>query len=302
MASCVTSEAKGLSAVKCPVRKVRNCEGKCEDEILPASDGHRCKEVCPGEIVPLKKRQVYSRCGGMIPGYGGHVPGYSICTLGNSYTLETEGCLKRVISDERLNSITRKCKLADTKIIFIVGGPGSGKGTQCDMLKDRFNLTHLSSGDLLRAEVASGSPLGKSLLATMERGELVTLETVLDILEAAMMRALKAGTKGFLIDGYPREVDQGVTFAKKIRDCDVVLFFDAKDETMTERLLQRALTSGRADDNYETIKLRLKTFHAQTRPVVNYYQLRNKLIHVNAEKHPQVVFEEIAERLTQYGF
>jgi len=251
--------------------------------------------------VPLKKRQVYAKCGGMIPGYGGHVPGYAICTLGNSYSMETEGCLKRVISNERLDSIVRKCKLADTKIIFVVGGPGSGKGTQCDMLRQRFNLTHLSSGDLLRAEVDSGSALGESLSATMASGRLVSMETVLDILEAAVMKALKAGTKGFLIDGYPREVDQGLMFARKIRDCDVVLFFDAKDETMTSRLLKRALTSGRADDNYTTVKLRLKTFHDQTRPVVDFYRQRGKLIRVNADRQPQVIFKETETKLIAHG-
>jgi len=302
LSACVTKEASGNFAIKCPIRKVLNCEGKCEDEMAIPQDSLRCKELCPDEVVPLKKRQIYARCGGMIPGYGGHVPGYSICTLGNNYSLETDRCLKRVISAERLDAIVRRCKLDDTKIIFIVGGPGSGKGTQCDMLKTRFNLTHLSSGDLLRAEVESGSALGKSLLLTMERGELVSLETVLDILEAKMMEALKKGTKGFLIDGYPREIEQGLTFARKIRDCDVVLFFDAKDETMTQRLLKRAETSGRADDNYATIRLRLQTFHSQTQPVVDYYKNRGKLIHVNAERHPKVVFQEVEQKLLQAGF
>jgi len=103
--------------------------------------------------------------------------------------------------------------LKDTIIVFVVGGPGSGKGTQCAKIVEKYGFTHLSSGDLLRDEVASGSPKGKELTAIMESGQLVSLETVLDLLKTAMIKRA-ADSKGFLIDGYPRELEQGKKFEK----------------------------------------------------------------------------------------
>merc|ERR1712112_568335 len=93
-------------------------------------------------------------------------------------------------------------------IVWVLGGPGCGKGTQCDKIVAQYGFTHLSSGDLLREEVASGSERGKNLTAIMESGQLAPLATVLDLLAEAMLKKL-GGSKGFLIDGYPREVAQG---------------------------------------------------------------------------------------------
>merc|ERR1711902_13095 len=98
------------------------------------------------------------------------------------------------------------------------GGPGSGKGTQCERIVAKYGYTHLSSGDLLRAEVQSGSERGKQLTEIMEKGELVPMFVVLDLLAEAMLSKL-AGSKGFLIDGYPREVAQGQEFEKEILPC-----------------------------------------------------------------------------------
>ncbi|XP_069742031.1 adenylate kinase isoenzyme 5-like isoform X2 [Narcine bancroftii] len=109
---------------------------------------------------------------------------------------------------------TMSDKLKGCKIIFVVGGPGSGKGTQCEKVVQKYGYTHLSTGDLLRAEVSSGSERGKNLQAIMEKGELVPLETVLEMLKDAMIAKADV-SKGFLIDGYPREVKQGEEFEKK---------------------------------------------------------------------------------------
>merc|ERR1711997_607732 len=145
-------------------------------------------------------------------------------------------------------------------IVWVLGGPGCGKGTQCDKIAAKYGFTHLSSGDLLREEVASGSERGKNLTAIMESGQLVPLATVLDLLAEAMIAKL-GGSKGFLIDGYPREVAQGKEFEAEILPCTQILYFDVSDATMTERLLNRGKSSGRVDDNEETIKKRLNTFH-----------------------------------------
>ncbi|NWX90762.1 KAD1 kinase, partial [Nothoprocta pentlandii] len=154
-------------------------------------------------------------------------------------------------------------KLKHHKIIFVVGGPGSGKGTQCEKIVQKYGYTHLSTGDLLRAEVSSGSERGKKLKEIMEKGELVSLDTVLDMLRDAMLA--KADTsKGYLIDGYPREVKQGEEFEKKIGPPTLLLYVDAGKDTMVKRLLKRGQTSGRVDDNEETIKKRLETYYKAT--------------------------------------
>merc|ERR1711974_492996 len=110
-------------------------------------------------------------------------------------------------------------------IVWVLGGPGCGKGTQCDRIVAKYGYTHLSSGDLLRDEVKSGSDRGKTLNAMMEKGDLVPLFVVLDLLAEAMIGKL-SGSKGFLIDGYPREVAQGEEFEKEICPCTKIIYFD----------------------------------------------------------------------------
>ena len=178
------------------------------------------------------------------------------------------------------------------KIYFVLGGPGSGKGTQCDKIVAKYGFTHLSTGDLLRDEVASGSARGKQLTAIMEKGELVPLETVLTLLREAMIKKAK-DSKGFLIDGYPRELDQGKRFEAEVAHVDGVIYFHVSDETMKKRLLKRAETSGRVDDNEETIVKRLKTFHDLTQPVIDHYDKQHKVFKVEAEGSVDEIFKKV---------
>ncbi|XP_078678274.1 uncharacterized protein LOC144914352 isoform X3 [Branchiostoma floridae x Branchiostoma belcheri] len=187
-------------------------------------------------------------------------------------------------------------KLKDKKVIFIVGGPGCGKGTQCDKIVEKYGYTHLSTGDLLRDEVNSGSERGQKLTNIMVQGKLVPMETVLELVKDAMV-AQADKSNGFLIDGYPREVRQGTEFESKIRECDKVLYFECAAQTMTERLLGRAKTSGRADDNEETIKKRLDTFYSATEPVVQFYQEKGKLCRINAERSVDAIFADVVSAL-----
>ncbi|KAL3283301.1 hypothetical protein HHI36_006449 [Cryptolaemus montrouzieri] len=179
-------------------------------------------------------------------------------------------------------------------IIWVLGGPGSGKGTQCEKIVAKYGFTHLSSGDLLRNEVKSGSPRGKELTEIMEKGELVPMDVVLDLIKEAILKALPC-SKGFLIDGYPREKEQGIAFEKKIGEVSVVLFFDASENTLVERLLGRAKTSGRVDDNEETIKKRLNTFNTHNDQVVQQYTA--KLKKINAERDADTIFTEVQSYL-----
>ena len=156
---------------------------------------------------------------------------------------------------------------------------------------EKYGFCHLSSGDLLRAEVTSGSDRGKRLNEIMEKGELVPLDEVLALLRDAMQKKLSEGVTCFLIDGYPRELEQGERFEKEVAGCTGVLYFEVADETMTERLLERGKTSGRVDDNEETIKKRLDTFHNQTKPLIDHY--KDKVNTVKAEGGIDDIFKEV---------
>jgi len=187
-------------------------------------------------------------------------------------------------------------ELNNARIVFVLGGPGSGKGTQCDKIVAKYGFTHLSTGDLLRDEVASGSARGKKLTEIMEKGDLVPLDEVLGLLRDAMLK--KAATsKGFLIDGYPRELEQGKKFENDVAVVNSVLYFEVADETMKKRLLKRAETSGRVDDNEETIIKRLKTFHNHTQPVIDYYEKQSKVCKIVAEGTVDEIFAKVVAYL-----
>lgn len=192
------------------------------------------------------------------------------------------------------NSDVSPLRQTTAPVIFVIGGPGSGKGTQCEKIVAKYGYTHLSSGDLLRDEVKSGSPRGQQLNAMMEKGELVPLNVVLDLLKEAMLGNLPK-SHGFLIDGYPREVAQGQEFEKQIKEAKLLLYFEVSDNTMVQRLLKRGETSGRIDDNEETIRKRLDTFHKHSKPVVEYYSTKCKII--PAERDPDEIFVEVCKYL-----
>merc|ERR1739842_74630 len=195
---------------------------------------------------------------------------------------------------ERKNIDKSPLTKAGLPVIWVLGGPGCGKGTQCDKIVAQYGYTHLSSGDLLREEVKSGSDRGKTLNAMMEKGDLVPLFVVLDLLAEAMLAKL-SGSKGFLIDGYPREVSQGEEFEKEICPCSKILYFEVSDATMTERLLKRGQSSGRVDDNVETIKKRLNTFHQHSKPVIEAYNTKAAII--PAERSVDDIFADVAKIL-----
>ena len=165
---------------------------------------------------------------------------------------------------------------------------------------DRYGYTHISSGDLLRAEVASGSERGNKLNEIMKKGALVPNKVVLNMIKEAML-AQVATSNGFLIDGYPRKVEQGVEFERDIVPCSMCLYIDASDKTMKERLLSRGKSSGRSDDNEESIKQRLRVFHDATEPVIAYYDKQGKLKTINSENSPDEVFAECKKIIDKHN-
>ncbi|XP_060248469.1 adenylate kinase isoenzyme 5 isoform X1 [Meriones unguiculatus] len=181
----------------------------------------------------------------------------------------------------------RKCK-----IIFLMGGPGSGKGTQCEKLVEKYGFTHLSTGELLRQELASESERSKLIRDIMERGDLVPSGVILELLKEAMVASL-GNTKGFLIDGYPREVKQGQEFGRRIREPHLVICMDCSADTMTSRLLQREQSGRHGEDTANTIARRLEAYHRASIPVVAYYETKTQLWKVNAEGTPDQVFLQL---------
>uniref|UniRef100_A0A8C5NYK0 Adenylate kinase isoenzyme 5 n=1 Tax=Jaculus jaculus TaxID=51337 RepID=A0A8C5NYK0_JACJA len=181
----------------------------------------------------------------------------------------------------------RKCK-----IIFMMGGPGSGKGTQCERLAEKYGFTHLSTSELLRQELASESERSKLIRDIMEREDPVPSGVLLELLKEAMVASL-GHTEGFLIDGYPREVKQGEEFGRRIGDPHLVICMDCSVDTMTNRLLQRGQASQRPEDTTQTIAKRLEAYHRATIPIIAYYETRTQLRKINAEGAPDEVLLQL---------
>jgi len=195
-------------------------------------------------------------------------------------------------------------------VVFVLGGPGVGKGTQCERLVRDYGFVHLSAGDLLRAEQNKpGSKNGELISNCIKNGEIVPMEVTVKLLEEAIGAALKAPPSGaqgwgdgqgrFLVDGFPRKMDQAIKFDQEVCLSAFVLFFACTEEVMLERLLGRAQTSGRADDNEETIKKRFKTFEDTSMPVIDYYREQNKVVEVDATASIDNVYVEVKKAMDQ---
>ncbi|OWP05812.1 hypothetical protein B2J93_930 [Marssonina coronariae] len=190
---------------------------------------------------------------------------------------------------------------ASTTVIFVLGGPGAGKGTQCANLVRDYHFTHLSAGDLLRAEQdREGSEFGDLIKSYIKDGKIVPMEVTVQLLENAMRDVVsksKDGRGKFLIDGFPRKMDQALKFEETVCPSKFVLFFDCPEEEMQRRLLKRGETSGRSDDNAESIKKRFKTFVETSMPVVDYFESEGRVVKVLATRTPDEVYKETREKL-----
>lgn len=190
---------------------------------------------------------------------------------------------------------------ASVTVLFVLGGPGAGKGTQCANLVRDYHFTHLSAGDLLRAEQdREGSEFGSLIKEYIRDGKIVPMEVTVQLLENAMTATLektKGGRGKFLIDGFPRQMDQALKFEESVCPAKFVLFFDCPEQEMQRRLLDRGKTSGRSDDNAESIKKRFKTFVETSMPVVDYFDGQGRVVKVVATKSPEQVYKETREKL-----
>ena len=166
--------------------------------------------------------------------------------------------------------------------IALFGAPGAGKGTQSQMLVEKYDLSYVSTGDMLRKEIAEGTELGKRIKSIMDAGELVSDEIVVEIIEKIIATNTR---KGILFDGFPRNVAQAETLENLLKNHGTELLcmvsLDVPREELVRRMLERAKVSGRSDDNEETIKNRLHEYESKTLPVADYYRGKGLYVEVN---------------------
>ncbi|MCK5226029.1 MAG: adenylate kinase [Planctomycetes bacterium] len=210
--------------------------------------------------------------------------------------------------------------------IVLLGAPGAGKGTQCKRIVDKYNLVHLSSGDILRKERAAGSQLGKKAQSYMDSGGLVPDELIVEM----MAEAIKQLADGFVLDGFPRTVNQAVeldkSLAKSGQKIDAVLNLEVDDQRVAKRLTGRrscpecgevyhienlkpkvdgkcdkdgSELTQRPDDKPEVVLNRLETYHKLTEPVVDYYNSNNTVYNVNADRDIGEITSDIFEKFSQ---
>jgi adenylate kinase len=183
--------------------------------------------------------------------------------------------------------------------VLLIGPPGSGKGTQGERLAARFGLEHLAAGDLLRDEVDNDTPLGREVDRIMQRGDLVPDDVILRLLMPRVLAASEGN--GYVLDGFPRTVEQAVE-ARKLADetgagPHAVIYLDAPQDELVRRILARAATEGRSDDNPETVANRLRVFDEATHPLVDYYRRRGLLHVINANQDEDAVTSDILKAL-----
>ncbi|XP_059200563.1 UMP-CMP kinase [Centropristis striata] len=193
------------------------------------------------------------------------------------------------------------------QVVFVLGGPGAGKGTQCSKIVENYNYTHLSAGDLLRAERArEESEFGQLIANYIKEGKIVPVEITINLLRKAMEETMQKDEKKyrFLIDGFPRNEDNLKGWNDVMKDkADVkfVLFFDCSNEVCIDRCLERGKSSGRTDDNRESLEKRIQTYLQSTKPIVDLYEKDGKVRTIDGSRSLNEVFDDVKAVLDKEG-
>jgi adenylate kinase len=179
--------------------------------------------------------------------------------------------------------------------IVIFGAPGSGKGTQSEKIVEKYNLDHISTGDVLRAEIAAGSELGQTAKGLIDNGQLIPDELMVSILASKLDTLVDS--KGVIFDGFPRTIAQAEALKAMLnergQDVTAMIELDVPEEELMTRLLLRGQASGRADDNEETIKKRLVVYNQQTAPLKDWYKNDGKHCYINGLGELDRIFADI---------
>jgi adenylate kinase len=179
--------------------------------------------------------------------------------------------------------------------LLLIGPPGSGKGTQGERLSQRFGLVHIAAGDLLRAEVDAGTPIGNKVSSYLDRGELVPDDVIIELLMPVITKSVEGN--GYVLDGFPRSVGQALVARGLAEEAgatpDAVIYLEATRDELVRRILARAEVEGRSDDTEEVIHNRLQVFDEATLPLVDYYRGRGLLRVVDANRSEDEVTAEI---------
>ncbi len=185
--------------------------------------------------------------------------------------------------------------------IVIFGAPGSGKGTQSDKLIEHYNLFHISTGDVLRDNIRRGTDLGKTAKGYIDQGQLVPDELIIDILAQVLDENKENAREGVIFDGFPRTIPQAEALEQLLADrgtkIDAVVGLEVPEDELIKRILLRGQQSGRSDDNEETARKRLDTYHNQTSPLKAYYEQQGKYRAINGLGTIDGIFELIKEAL-----
>ncbi len=187
--------------------------------------------------------------------------------------------------------------------LVIFGPPGSGKGTQAAYLATKYNLVHLSTGEILRQEIISGSALGAKVKDFMSRGELVPDQLMSQVVAEGAAENLSLGG-GLIFDGYPRNDEQAIVLDKIMSDLqtkiDLAINLTASDEELVKRVLLRAATSKRVDDTEDVIRHRLEVYQEHAENLISFYRQQDKLVEVPGEGEPLEVLQRIVSAIDNY--
>jgi adenylate kinase len=184
--------------------------------------------------------------------------------------------------------------------LILFGPPGSGKGTQSERLISKYGLKHLSTGDLLRSEIAGQTPLGQAAKSFMDKGQLVPDEVVIEMISSALDNNPQAN--GFLFDGFPRTTAQAEALDKlltqKNTEIAIVLALQVSPEELVKRLVNRGLTSGRSDDSNEDIIInRIAEYERKTASVAEYYRKYGKVTYIKGEGNIDKIFDALCKKI-----
>ena len=187
--------------------------------------------------------------------------------------------------------------------IVLFGGPGSGKGTQSEKLIEKYGLHHISTGEVLRNHIKQETELGKVAKKYIDDGQLIPDDLMIDILDDVLEKEA-ADKPGVIFDGFPRTIAQAEALnnllKKRDKELNAVIGLEVPDDELVSRMINRGKLTGRADDNEETIKKRLKVYHDQTSPLKEHYKKQNKYVSIDGKREIDSIFDSIVGELDKH--